>query len=305
MVPHEHLWIPVTLFAAFAQTIRNAAQKHLTATLGTLGATLVRFLYGIPFAVLWLAAVHYVGGYTLPAPDWAFFGWILFGAVSQIAGTALLLQVVQERNFTLGVAYSKTEAIQVAFFGYLFLSDPIGAGAVAAAAFGTLGVILMSPIDRQHPIRALLSGWTSRVALLGLASGTAFGFASVGYRGATLALNGTPFPMAAAYGLVVAQIGQTVLLGGWLVRRNVGTVIEVLKAWRASLLVGLTGAAASAGWFTAFAIEPIAHVRTLALVELLFAYVISRQFIRERLTRVEMTGIALLSIAIVIVTLLR
>lgn len=305
MVPHEHLWIPVTLFAAFAQTIRNAAQKHLTASLGTLGATLVRFLYGIPFAVLWLAAVMAVGGYALPSANWAFIGWILFGAVSQIGATALLLQVMQERNFTLGVAYSKTEAIQVAFFGYLFLSDPIGGGALAAALFGTLGVILMSPIDPVHPVRALLRGWTSRVALFGLASGTGFGFASVGYRGATLALEGTPFPMAAAYGLVVAQVCQTVLLGGWLLKRSAPVVIGVLKAWRASLLVGFAGAAASAGWFTAFAIEPIAHVRTLALVELLFAYAISRRFFREHLTRIELVGIGLLSLAILIVTLAR
>jgi drug/metabolite transporter (DMT)-like permease len=305
LIPFEHLWIPITLFAAFAQTIRNAAQKHLTATLGTLGATLVRFLYGIPFAVVWLAGVYYVGGYEMPSPNLPFVGWILFGAISQIGGTALLLRVVQERNFTLGVAYSKTEAIQVAFFGYLFLADPIGAGAFAAAFFGTLGVILMSPIDRERPLRALLSGWTSKVALLGLASGTAFGFASVGYRGATLALEGVPFMIAAAFGLVVAQVSQTVLLGGWLLKRSANTVIQVFKAWRPSLWVGLMGAAASAGWFTAFAIEPIAHVRTLALVELLFAYAISLRFFRERLTRTEMTGIALLCVAIVIVTLAR
>jgi drug/metabolite transporter (DMT)-like permease len=263
----------------------------------------VRFLYGIPFAVVWLAGVYYVGGYEMPSPNLPFVGWILFGAISQIGGTALLLRVVQERNFTLGVAYSKTEAIQVAFFGYLFLADPIGA--FAAAFFGTLGVILMSPIDRERPLRALLSGWTSKVALLGLASGTAFGFASVGYRGATLALEGVPFMIAAAFGLVVAQVSQTVLLGGWLLKRSANTVIQVFKAWRPSLWVGLMGAAASAGWFTAFAIEPIAHVRTLALVELLFAYAISLRFFRERLTRTEMTGIALLCVAIVIVTLAR
>jgi hypothetical protein len=50
------LWIPVTIWAAFAQTIRNAVQRGLTAELGTLGATLVRFLYGLPFAALWLGS---------------------------------------------------------------------------------------------------------------------------------------------------------------------------------------------------------------------------------------------------------
>jgi drug/metabolite transporter (DMT)-like permease len=305
LVPHEHLWIPVTLFAAFAQTIRNATQKHLTASLGTLGATLVRFVYGIPFALVWLWLVRAVGDFELPEPNAAFVGWILLGAISQIGGTAFLLQVMHERNFTLGVAYSKTEAVQVAFFGFIFLADPIGPGALLAAALATVGVMLMSPLEGKHALRALFTGWTTRVALFGLASGTCFAFASVGYRGASLALVGVPFPIAAAYGLVVAQIGQTLMLGGWLLARQAGTVMRVLLAWRASLLVGLAGAAASAAWFVAMAIEPIAHVRTLALVELLFAYVISRRIFRERLTRAESIGIACLCTGLIVVTLGR
>jgi drug/metabolite transporter (DMT)-like permease len=304
LVAPEHLWIPVTLFAAFAQTLRNAAQKHLTASLGTLGATLVRFLYGMPFALAWLAAVHALGGFPLPEWNGAFLGWILLGAVAQIGGTALLLQVVQERNFTLGVAYSKTEALQVAFFGFLFLGDPLGPATLAAVTIGTLGVLLMAPIDRRQPLRALLRGWTSRVAALGLACGTCFGFAAVGYRGAALALD-APYPMAAAFGLVVAQASQTLILGGWIARRSFATIVAVGRAWRASLLVGCVGAAGSAAWFVAMAIEPIAHVRTLALVELLFAYAISHRFFRERLTRIEAIGIALLGIGLVVVMLGR
>jgi len=42
----DWLWIPITLWAAFAQTLRNAAQRHLTADLGTLGATLVHQIPG-------------------------------------------------------------------------------------------------------------------------------------------------------------------------------------------------------------------------------------------------------------------
>ncbi|MBX9605315.1 MAG: EamA/RhaT family transporter [Gammaproteobacteria bacterium] len=302
-MPAEHLWIPITLFAAAAQTVRNAAQKHLTASLGTLGATLVRFLYGLPFALTWLAAVALVGGHALPQPNPAFAGWLLFGAVSQIGGTAFLLRAMQERNFTLGLAYAKTEALQVAFFGALFLADPIGPGAYAAALCGTLGVMLMSPIDRERPLRALVSGWTSRAALCGLASGTCFGFSAVGYRGAALALPDTPFVMAAAFGLLLAQSVQTMLLGGWLLARTPAVVGATLRAWRSSLVVGCAGASASAGWFTAMAIEPIAHVRTLALVELFFAYLVSRKLFREKLTPLEMSGVLLLGAALVIVTL--
>jgi drug/metabolite transporter (DMT)-like permease len=302
LIPPEHLWIPITLFAAFTQTLRNAAQKHLTASLGTLGATLVRFLYGLPFALAWLIAVQRFQGKPLPVPDAAFAGWIVLGALGQIGGTALLLQVVRERNFTLGVAYSKTEALQVAFFGFLFLGDPLGPAALVAVLLGSLGVVLMAPLDRKHPLRALARGWTHRVALLGLACGTCFSFAAVGYRGAALALPEAGFVLAAAYGLIVAQVLQSVLLGGWIASRAPHTVAAVLRAWRASLAVGLLGAAASAAWFVALALEPVAHVRTLALVELLFAYLISRRIFRERLSRMELLGIGLLGLAVLVVT---
>ena len=48
------LWIPFTLLAAAGQTARNAMQRELTAALGTVGATHVRFLFGFPFAIVFL-----------------------------------------------------------------------------------------------------------------------------------------------------------------------------------------------------------------------------------------------------------
>ena len=303
MLPPENLWIPVTIFAAFAQTIRNAAQKHLAVSLGTLGATLVRFLYGLPFALLWLTGVHHFGGYAYPSPNWTFMGWITIGALGQIGGTALLLKVVAQRNFTLGVAYSKTETLQVALFGFLLLGDPLQPAVLLAVLVGTVGVLLLSPPDPQHPLRGLLRGWTTPVALYGLASGTCFCFAVVGYRGGALALEGVAFPMAAAFGLVVAQTLQTVLLGTWLLRRDPAVAVAVGRAWRESLFAGFAGAAASAAWFIALAIEPSAHVRTLGLIELLFAYVVSRRVFREHLERNEMVGIVLLAIALATVML--
>ena len=305
MTHPDWLWIPVTIWAAFAQTLRNAAQRSLTGELGTLGATLVRFLYGLPFAALWLYAVHALGRFDFPAPNLSFLGWVLLGAVSQIGATALLLRVMTERNFTLGVGYSKSEIIQVAVFGFVFLGDKINTVVAMAIALGTAGVLMLAPADREHPWRPLLTGWTSRLALLGLASGTGFALSAVGFRGAALALGDTPFLMAAASTLLVAQLVQTLLLGGWLLLRKRDVLLRVLRAWRASLFAGFMGAAASAGWFTAMAIEPVAHVRTLGLTELLFSYVVSRRVFREHLQRRELIGIALLAVALVVVTLGR
>ncbi len=305
VIAPDWLWIPVTLWAAFAQTLRNAAQRHLSAELGTLGATLVRFLYGLPFALLWLLAVRALGGSPLPSPNAAFLAWVSFGALAQIAATALLLRVMAERNFALGVAYSKTEILQVAIFAFAFLGDPVTLFTALAVGCGTLGVLLLSPADRTRPLRSLLAGWTARPALLGLASGAGFAFSAVGFRGAALALPDTSFLMAAATTLVVAQFLQTAVLGGWLAARKPETVGRVVRAWRASLFAGFMGAAASAGWFTAMAIEPVAHVRTLGLVELIFSAVVSRRIFREQMSALEAAGMTLLALGLVIVTLGR
>jgi drug/metabolite transporter (DMT)-like permease len=305
MPPPDWLWIPITIWAAFAQTLRNAAQRHLTGELGTFGATLVRFLYGLPFAAAWLFAVHVAGALPMPAPNAAFAGWVTLGAISQVTATAFLLRVMAERNFALGVAYSKSEILQVALFGLLFLGDPITAVTALAVAFGTAGVLLLSPADPRRPLRALVLGWTTRPALLGVGCGTALAFSVIGFRGAALALEGAQFVMAAAYTLVVAQALQSVVMVGWLLIRSRAVLARVLQAWRPSLFAGFMGAAASAGWFTAMAIEPAAHVRTLGLIELLFSYVISRRVFRERLSRLEIGGLGLLTMGVVIITLQR
>jgi drug/metabolite transporter (DMT)-like permease len=292
----EYLWVGVVLFAAAAQTVRNTAQRSLTAQVGTLPATLVRFLYGLPFALLWLWLVQAVTGAVLPHPGAGFAGWVALGALSQIAATALLLRTMQERNFALGVAYSKSEVLQVAIFALAFLGDPITLMAGLAIAAGTAGVLLLSPAGWG-------AGFTSRTAVLGLASGAGFAFSAVGYRGAALALGDTPFLLSAACTLVAAQTLQTLLLGGWLLLRSPQTVVRVLHAWKASLLAGFMGAAASAGWFTAFAIEPAAHVRTLGLIELVFSYAVSLKLFREKLSRRELAGMGLLALGVVLITL--
>jgi drug/metabolite transporter (DMT)-like permease len=303
MAHPEWLWIPVTLWAAFAQTLRNAAQRRLASELGTLGATLVRFLYGLPFAAAWFALVLAWSASRAPVPGAGFLAWVVLGGLAQIAGTALLLRVMQERNFALGVAYSKTEVLQVALFGFVALGDRLSLAAAVAVACGAAGTLLLSLAGRERPLRALLEGWTSRSALLGLGCGAGFALSAIGYRGAALALEGAPFAVAAAATLLAAQTLQTVSLGGWLLVRSPATVAGTLREWRGSLFAGFMGAAASAGWFTALALEPAANVRTLGLVELVFSAVVSLKVFRERLRPREIAGMLLLALGIVVVTL--
>ena len=119
------LWAVFTLIAAAAQTARNAMQRELTATLGTVGATHVRFLFGFPFALVFLPGVMLATGYSLPHPPAAFWPWVVVGALTQIAATATMLSVMGERSFVVAYAYIKTEPVQVALFGLVFLGDHV------------------------------------------------------------------------------------------------------------------------------------------------------------------------------------
>ena len=291
------LWMPITVGAALAQTLRNAAQRHLTAELGTLGATLVRFLYGLPFAVLWLVVVSREADALLPAVSLGFLAWVTLGAATQILATALLLRTMEDRSFALGVAYSKTEVVQVPILGFILLGDPVSLPVAVAVIVATTGVLLISLPAGERSLRRFLRGWMSRTALLGLASGTMFALSAAGYRGAALSLHSAP-ALEAAYTLAAAQGLQTVFLGGWLALRNFTVVVKVVRAWRVSLFAGFMGALASGLWFTGFALVSAVHVRTLGLVELLFSYIVSQKLFRERLGASEIAGMVLLALGI-------
>jgi drug/metabolite transporter (DMT)-like permease len=297
------IWVPITILAALLQTLRNTAQRHLVDRVGTLGATLVRFLYGLPFAVAiallaWsIRDVPVDAAWRLAGPK--FFFWMGLGAVAQIAATALLLRAMKERNFALGVAYSKTEGIQIAAFGLVFLGDPLTWAAAAAIVAASVGVMMVS-VPKDAALRQLLvGGWTTRAALYGIASGTGFALAAVGFRGAILDLTPFDFLAAATYTLAWAQLTQTVLLGGWLCLFDRAVAFAVLRAWRVSALAGFLGASASAFWFTAFALEPAAHVRTLGMVELIFSYAVSARLFREKFAPRELAGLVLLMAGLV------
>jgi drug/metabolite transporter (DMT)-like permease len=287
------LWIPFTLLAAAAQTARNAMQRELTGILGTVGATHVRFLYGFPFALVAFALVLQATGATMPATRPMFWAWLAVGAGSQILATALMLSAMRERSFVVTVAYIKTEPLHVALFGLVFLGERLGGLAAAGVAVATAGVIVMSARPAQG-----VAGWSS--AAIGLAAAAAFGLSAVGYRGAILSLDADSFVVASTFTLAVALPLQACVLSAYLLMVERGVLAQLLLAWRPSLLAGFMGALASAFWFLAFALASAASVRTLALVEVIFAQAISRFVFRQAVSKREVAGIVLVTIGVVL-----
>ena len=138
------LWVPITLAACIAQVIRNGAQASLTAKIGTLGATQVRFVFGLPFALLFLVLALALAGEDLPMPSPSALGWTALGAVCQIGGTALMLVVMGQRAFGVAYAYIKTEPVIVALLGVVLLADRLPLLAWLAVGVVTAGVLIAS-----------------------------------------------------------------------------------------------------------------------------------------------------------------
>ena len=288
------LWAVFTLIAAAAQTARNAMQRELTATLGTVGATHVRFLFGFPFALIFLAGVLIATESSLPNPPLKFWPWVLDGALAQIAATALMLAAMGERSFVVAIAYIKTEPVQVALFGLIFLHDALTPTLGAAVIIATAGVIVMS----LKPGAA--SAMSMRPTIYGLVGGTMFALSAIGYRGAILSLQLPNFVVAATFTLAVGLVLQAALLSAYLALRDMEVLRAIMRAWKPSMLAGFMGAFASQFWFLAFAIATAASVRTLALVEVLMAQAVSKFIFKQPATPREVVGIVLVVIGVVL-----
>jgi drug/metabolite transporter (DMT)-like permease len=287
------LWALFTVLAAAGQTARNAMQRELTATLGTVGATHVRFLFGFPFALIFLAGVVAITGVPLPRPSWSFVPWLLAGALFQIGATATMLAAMGQRSFVVVVAYIKTEPIQVAIFGAIFLGDWVNLPMMAAIVIATAGVLVMS----YKP-----GGMTGGIkpTLIGLLSGGLFALSAIGYRGAILDLAHPNFVMVATFTLACGLVLQAALLTVYLVLRDRPVLTAIVGQWRRSLFAGFMGATASEFWFLAFALATAASVRTLALVEVLFAQAISVFVFKQPTSTREGVGMAMIVVGVIV-----
>ena len=250
----------------------------------------MRFLYGFPFALLIAALSLMATGASIPRMDGSFALFTLAGAMSQILATALMLAAMRQRAFVVVTAWTKTEPVQVAVFGMVVLGDRIPWLGMVAILIATVGVTIMA--RKPTATQGSGAGWQSVV--MGLLAGACFAIAAVAYRGAILSLGEGHFLVNATWTVTCGLLIQTVALGGWMIVFQPAIMLRVLQAWRISIWGGLLGALASEGWFLGFALTAAANVRTLGLVEVLFAQILSRRIFLTKGTRQEMIGTVLI-----------
>ena len=290
------LWAWATLAGAVAQTGRNAAQSGLTARLGTLGAANTRFLFGLPFACLFLALALWITGEALPRLTLPALAWTVTGALAQIAAAAMMLQVMRSQSFGLATAWLKVEPVLVALAGWALLGDPLTWPMLGAIAVAVAGVLVLTL--KPGTGRTMLTG--TGPAAMGLAAGFCFGLAAIGFRGGITALPEGGFLIRALTMLALSLAVQSLILGLWLWFRNRQALTGSFTAWAPSLAAGFLGALASAFWFVAFSLTTAANVRTLALVEVVLALAVARFAFGQRTTARQLAGIAILLAGVVL-----
>lgn len=287
------LWVVFTVLAAGGQTARNAMQRELTQTLGTVGATHVRFLYGLPFGLIFCALALWVSGASLPRLTGEMLTWTSIGAITQIIATAMLLAAMKAKSFVVVTALSKTEPVHVALFGLAVLGDTVTPGLALAIGLATAGVMLLSwPKDATE--------WAWKPICLGLVSASFFAMSAIGFRRGILSLDGANFFVNASTTLATGLTIQVVLLTSYLVAFDRPVFAALLRAWRPSVKAGFMGAFASQMWFAAFSIQSAAMVRTLALIEIVFAQLISRNLFKQSLASRDAAGIGLIIVGVII-----
>ncbi len=304
-LPAMELWIPLTIAAAFFQNIRSAMQKHLTGKLSTLGAAYVRFLYALPIAFLCFLAVLYYEEYTLPAMSAAFVLYALIGGVCQIMFTVFLLWLFSFHNFAVGTTLSKLETVMVAIFGLLLLGDVLTPALIIAIGMSAVGLMILSAGQSQMDLRSMLRGLWRLSTLIGLACAAWLGMSVVMFRAASLSLGLDSFLVSASFALLIVLVLQSAIMGMLIAVREPAQWHNVLRHWRPAALVGLSGGLASIGWFSAFTLQTAAYVRALGQIELVFTFIATILVFREKVSRLEITGIVLIIAAVVLILLER
>jgi drug/metabolite transporter (DMT)-like permease len=271
--------------------------------LTTNGANFVRYLYGAPVSLLALAVIAGNAGWSLPEASLRFVAFCALGGIAQIVATSLLIYAFTLRNFAVGTAYSKTETVQAALFATLLLAEPLSLWAWIGIAISLFGVWVLS-MKGARGFAMVLTGWTQKSALVGIASGTGFAIAAVSIRAGSLSLPHGDFVTRAIMTLAVMNSLQTIMMAAYLAWRERSTIARVVATWRSSAIVGLLSVMGSACWALAMTLENAAHVRAVGQIELIFTFIASRYLLHERPSWGEILG-ALLVVGGVVTILLR
>ena len=277
--------------AAFMQAWRNAFQKQLSTTVDVYGVTLARFIFALPLALIYINCLYHFQPITESVHFNLHFAiYVLIAALSQIAATALMVQLFKQKNYAIGVGLAKSEAVLAAIIAVVFLSDHLSLLGWFGVAVGGFAVFLMSK-GRDF------SDFSVQTLCIGIGSGLCFAITSLLVREASLELDNLPFIHRAAWVLLMVIGTQCFLLLMYLGIFRRATLWAMWQRIGLTFRVSLCSFLASLGWFSAMSMQSVPIVKTLGQVEIIFSMLISAYFFKEKLARAEHLGIVLVVVA--------
>jgi drug/metabolite transporter (DMT)-like permease len=287
-----------TIAAAGFQVARNALQRGMMSDTGPWGATLVRFLFGLPFSLAFTAVALVMSPQLDPQFGWAFWWPALTGALAQVIATAALLLAMHHAGFAVGTALQQSSVPLAATVGLVVFGDNLSRLGWAGVAVTTLGLaVLVWPKKVEgahHPALGVVYG---------VLSGLLFGFALNAFRHAGLRLEPHHPWFSALACVAIVQAVQAAGLGLYLAMRDRAALVAVIRGWRQSLGAGLFGALASSGWFLALNLAPAAAVRALGVIEMPIAAAAGHRLFREELGAKQILGVVLVTAGVAMTAL--
>ncbi len=149
------LWIIATVLASGFQVARNGLQRSLMPQTGPWGATLVRFLFGLPFSAVLAVIVIALTPSARPTFSGAFWLVASIGAASQLVATASLLIAMRRAGFAVGTALQQSSLPLAAVIGLIAFHDHLRVLAWIGVAVTTIGLALLtSPFKTTGPRQA-------------------------------------------------------------------------------------------------------------------------------------------------------
>ena len=230
-----------------------------------------------------------VRGVSVPALGATYLPYAALGGLAQLLATNLLLMAFGYRNYVVGTAYAKTEAVQGALLAMITLGELLSPVTWAGIAIGVAGVMVISCGGARFKFADIVQP----AALCGLGAGFLFALTSIFVKSSTFAVETHDKVLAALTVLVAVQACQLLMQGSYVVLRERQEVRQIFRTWRVSGQVGVLAALGSACWFTGFATAPVALVRAVGQVEVIFTLGFGHFYLREPLKRSEIVGLLL------------
>ncbi len=290
-------WIIFTIAATILQTFRNLEQKSLNQKLDTLTVSWSRFILPLPFALICVLL-------TFSTAAKPFIIYCAVTAFFQISGNAFLLKTIKSRNFSIGIAFYKTEILQALIIGLVFFKAHVSVIGFLAIILTSIGMVMMSNISFAKN----KNFWQQfdKSAIFGALSGFCFAISAFALKFASQEMIdvGYEYFLAAIIVLMwvisIQNLFFVVLKSSQnRMRQDLAKLFAAENKW-SFVKTGLLSYAGSVCWFTAYALGNVVYVKAIGQTELLLAVLISHLHLKEKQKPIELLGIALTSIGILV-----